>query len=111
MEWNFWGALIRIIICLPIVVVLIYLVIKFGLARNYNRSQGNLKILEQVILTPKATINIIKVGHEYLLIGATEKDITLLKQLDDYPENNIQQSKYSFDDFLKRFIRRNGKNE
>jgi len=111
LEWNFWGALIRIIICLPIVLILIYLVIKFGLARNYSRSQGKLKVLEQVILAPKATINVVKVGDEYFLIGSTEKDITLLKQLEDYPENDIQQSHYSFADFLRSFTRRNGRNE
>ena len=111
MEWDFWGALLRLIICLPVVVILIYAVIKYGLARNYYRKQGSLQVLEQVFLSPKTRIAIIKVADEYLLIGCSEKDIVLLKQLDAYPEDNVEQPHYGFREYLKSFTRRNGSNE
>ena len=86
MESDLWGAFIRIIVCLPIVGILAYLFIKFGFTRNYSRRKGNLEIVEQITLLPKATISIVKVGNEYLLLSATESEIILVKQLDGYQE-------------------------
>ncbi len=105
MEPNLWGAFIRIIVCLPIVGLLAYLVIKFGVAKNYSRTRGNLRLLEQVMLQPKATLNIVKVGDEYLLLSATEKEIILIKQLENYQENEITEFQSYLGDAMKRFRR------
>jgi len=108
LEWNFWEAIIRIIVCLPIVVILAYIFIKYGVAKNYSRTRGNLKLLEQVILLPKATINIVKAGDEYLLVSATEQEITVIKQLDNYQENDEQEFQFYLNNTIKRFTRGSG---
>jgi flagellar biogenesis protein FliO len=110
LEWNLWEAVIRIIVCLPIVGLLAYLLIKFGLAKNYSRAKGNLKLLEQVVLSPKATINIVRAGDEYLLVSATEQEVTVIKQLDDYQENNVNEYQFYLSDTIKRFTRRSDSN-
>ena len=102
MEADLWGAFIRIVVCLPIVGILAYVFIKFGFTRNYSRRMGNLKIVEQVTLLPKATINIVKVGNEYLLLGATENEITLIKQLDNYQEIEPTEFQFHLTDAIKK---------
>lgn len=111
MDWDVWKAFLRIIICLPIVVILIYLVIKYGLGKTYNHRAGNLKVVEQIFLNPKTTINIIKVADDYYLIGSSEKDVRLLKKLDDYQEQEVANVQYKFSDYLKNLTGRNAKNE
>ena len=111
MEPNLWEAFIRIIVCLPIVGLLAYLLIKFGVAKNYSRSRGSLKLLEQVILQPKATLNIVKVGDEYLVLSATEKEIVVIKKLDNYREYEPVEFQSYLGDAMKRFRRGSDSNE
>jgi flagellar protein FliO/FliZ len=102
LESDLWGALIRIIVCLPIVVILAYLFVKFGFTRNYSRRKGNLQIVEQITLLPKATLNIVKVGDEYLLLSATENEIILVKQLDNYQEIEPTEFQFHLTDAIKK---------
>jgi len=108
LEWNLWEAVIRVIVCLPIVLLLAYLLIKYGVAKNYPRNRGNLQLLEQVVLLPKATINIIKAGNEYLLISATEHEINVIKQLEDYQEDEPHEFQFYLNDTFRRFTRGSG---
>ena len=61
-----------------------------------------MEIIEQIALTPKATLNIVKVGDEYLLLSATEKEINLIKQLDEYHENETVEFQYHLTDAIKK---------
>ena len=112
MEWSFWEALIRVAVFLPLVAGLAYLVIRFGLTKKYLRYQGkNLKVIGQTALKPKATLNIVKIGDEYFLIGATENEITLLKELKDFQENEREEELPEFAGFLKRLKKGGGRDE
>lgn len=106
-----WKAVLRIIVCLPIVGILAYLVIKYGLAKNYSRTKGNLQLLEQVSVSPKATINIIRAGDEYFLVSATEKEVIVIKQLDNYQENNVPEFQFYLNDTIKKITRGSTHNE
>jgi flagellar biogenesis protein FliO len=77
MESNLWEALIRIIVCLPIVWILTYAFMKFEMKENYSG----------LVLPPKATYNIVLVGNEYLFLRATEKEMNLIKQFNNYQNN------------------------
>ncbi len=81
------GAVLRMAIVLPLVLLVAYLSIKYGFMQN-NRffSGGNIRILEQVSLGHKAKICIVRVGEQYYLMGCSEQQVTLLKELDDYQE-------------------------
>lgn len=111
MEWNLWEAIIRIIVCLPIVVILAFLLIKYGFSKNYLKNRGDLKIIEQVALLPKATINIVKAGDEYLLVSATEQEVIVVKKLDNYQEKETHEFQFYLNDKIKRFTRESGNHE
>lgn len=108
MEWNVWEAVLRIIVSLPIVILLAYLVIKYGVAKNYSRSRGNLQLLEQVVLSPKASISIIKAGEEFLLISATEQEVKVIKQLESYKLSEPHELQLNLHDTIRRFTRGSG---
>ncbi len=102
MESDLWGAFIRIMVALPVVAVLAYLFIKFGFSKNQIRSRGNLEIAEQVYLLPKATLNIVRVGDQYLLMGATENEIIYIKELDGYKAIEPAEFQFHLADAIKR---------
>lgn len=104
MEWSLWEAIIRVIVCLPIVLLLAFVLIKYGVAKNYAHNRGNLRLLEQVVLLPKATINIVKVGDEYLLISATEQEINVIKPMENYQEAEPRDLQVNLNDVLKRLL-------
>lgn len=104
MAYSFWESLVRILLFLPLVLVLAYLMIKFGLSRSLIRQQGrHLKVIDQVALSPKATINVVKVADKYYLIGATENQIVYLKEIDTYPEEDKRETSHRFVEVLKKF--------
>lgn len=84
MDPSLVGAIIRLIICLPVVGLLAYLFIKFSLSKTYSRRQGYMQTVEQIALTPKVTLSIVKVGNEHLLISASEAGVNLIKQIENY---------------------------
>ncbi|HPT68640.1 MAG TPA: flagellar biosynthetic protein FliO, partial [Syntrophomonas sp.] len=63
---------------------------------------GNLEIVEQISLLPKATINIVRVGYEYLLFGATENEIVFIKKLDNYQAIEPAEFQFQLTDAMKR---------
>lgn len=69
-----------------------------------------MEILEQISLAPKATLNIVKVGSEYLLLSATEKEIVLVKQLVDYQEAEKAEFKFHLADAMKRLGKGSNRN-
>jgi|LSQX01.2.fsa_nt_gb flagellar biosynthetic protein FliO len=81
------GAIIRLIVCLPVVGLLAYLFIKFSLTKTYLKRQGYMQTIEQIALTPKATLSIVKVGNEHLLLSVSEGGVNLIKQIEDYQED------------------------
>lgn len=111
MEWQFWDAIIRIIVCLPIVGILAYLIIKYGLAKNYSKTKGYFKLIEQVAILPKATLNIVRVGDEYFFISATEQEVVVIKQLDDYQEYDTLEFRTYLNDTIKKFTRESTRHE
>jgi len=59
---------------------------KKGLYRAHNK---NLKIIETVPLGIDKTLLLVKVGEQYLLLGSTQKCITLLKEVEQEKLNII----------------------
>jgi flagellar protein FliO/FliZ len=89
-------------VSLPVVAILAYLFIKFGFSRNYIRRMGNLEIVEQIPLLPKATLNIVRVGEEYLLFSATENEIVFIKKMDNYQAMEPAEFQFQLADAIKR---------
>lgn len=87
MEGDLWKAVVRVIIFLPIVVLLAYWSIKLGASRGqWWQDSGSMRVVDRLLLGPKAGLCIVKVGEEYYLIGFSEAGVNLLKELPDYQE-------------------------
>ena len=89
-------------VCLPIVAILAYLFIKFGFSKNHFKRTGYLEIMEQISLMPKATLNVVKVGEEYVLFSATENGVAFVAKLDNYRVNEPTEFQLNLTDAIKR---------
>jgi hypothetical protein len=55
------------------------------------------------MLLPKATLNIVKVGDEYLLFSATENEIVFIRQMENYHEKELMEFQTYLGDAIKKF--------
>lgn len=81
-------AMVRMLVTLPIVLGLVYLVLKYGLARRYVTASGQrrMKLVEQLPLGPKSTLSLVTLGGVYYLLAHQDNSISLVKELDELPE-------------------------
>lgn len=88
MDKDFALSLLRVAVYLPLVLLLAYLTLRFGLYRftGTTAGSGQLKVIEQVPLNNKAGIAVVRCGERYFLIGLGEGTPGLLTELPDYPE-------------------------
>lgn len=79
---------IRMIILLPLVLVLAYFTIKYGLARNKGFTAGtrHMRVVEHLPLGPKGGLTLVEIGGRYYLVAFQEDSISLLKEFDSLPE-------------------------
>jgi len=89
-----------------VILILAYIIIKFGLGRNYRRVSRNIKVLDQISLSPKVTLTVVKIGKEIYLIGTTDNNLVMLKELKEYPEEEIEENAINFADILKTIKQR-----
>ena len=78
----FW-AIVRLLICLPLVLGLFYVVLRYGLSHRLlpGRSGRHIKVIEQVPLGPRAVISLVRVGEKCYLLGHGEGKVTLLEEV------------------------------
>lgn len=95
----------------------VYLILTFGVfvffavlsakwvssAKNSSVPGKNMKIIETRVISPGTTLQIVKIGKKYVLLGATKENVSFLADID---EENIMESenktKNPFEDvFLK----------
>ncbi|HHT01266.1 MAG TPA: flagellar biosynthetic protein FliO [Firmicutes bacterium] len=88
MSGEMWGALGRILLYLPLVLLVCYLTVRFGLARlsgTVHRS-GDLVLVERLAFGPKQGLAVVRCGNKHFLIGLGEASPRLLAELPDYPD-------------------------
>lgn len=113
MEFEFWKALLRIIITLPFVLLLAFLFIKYVVVRKKSSfGQGYLQVIEQIGVGNRANLIIVRIGEEYYLFGVTEQRIELLLKLDDYsPKTDLSPGTEKFSYILTKLTNKQGVNE
>ncbi len=84
---GFLTKILNIITSLGIVCLLVYVVLKLLYAKGAGiipQPKKNLFVMEQIQLQPQKTLflSLVKVGTRVLLVGATEKEITLLREFE-----------------------------
>lgn len=89
MDKELLAALVRIIVLLPLICVLAYLTIRFGLSRSKHLTNygGNKRmcVLEQLSMGPKCGLTLIQMGDRFMLFAHQENYIVLIKEMDQPP--------------------------
>lgn len=82
--WLFF----KVITLLPLILVMAYLTIKYGLARAGGAAMGSkyMRRVDHLPLGPKAALTLVEVGGRYYLVACQDNQITLLKEFDTLPE-------------------------
>lgn len=83
--------LMSVLILFVIIFSTYYLVKKYKVSNNINKSNKQIKIISQHYLGPKKSLAIIHVAGESILIGVTDTQISMIKSLslidDEIPDN------------------------
>ncbi|GAB6180198.1 hypothetical protein JCM14036_15170 [Desulfotomaculum defluvii] len=79
---------IKVMTLLPLILVLAYLSIKYGLARTRGFAMGTryMRRVDHLPLGPKAGLALVEVGGRYYLVAFQENHISLIKEFDSLPE-------------------------
>lgn len=83
---EFFFALLRLAVALPLVAALAYLAVRFGLGRRVLAGRGRyMRIIEQLPLGPRACLTLVQVGRRYYLIAHQEGGAALLAEFEELP--------------------------
>ncbi|TEB15932.1 Flagellar biosynthesis protein, FliO [Pelotomaculum sp. FP] len=88
MNGDLIGAVVRLLVALPLILGIAYLVLKYGLARRYMVTTGNrrMKLVEQLPLGPKTSLSLVSLGGKYYLLAHQDNSVSLVKELDEIKE-------------------------
>ena len=112
----FW-AMIKLFFSFGVVCGLIFLCSKFAQqSLQLPQHRTKMKVLDQIKVSPKTTLSIVKVGSDYLLIGSGEQQCSLIKQLNsedclefEQKTENNQISVKSWKELLDLFLKKESK--
>lgn len=79
---DMWLAFLKLLIVFPILIFLLIYALKW--INKYVQPQyvnKNMQVIEQMKLSPKTTVSIVKVGTQYLVIGFNDEEIRVLTEL------------------------------
>jgi flagellar protein FliO/FliZ len=79
---TIFKAMGSLIIVLAVMFLLLYLIKKSGLVRNAIRQGGLINVLDLRVLAPRKQVAVLEVAGEYIVIGISDQQITLLHTLE-----------------------------
>lgn len=84
MDLGFLSQILLLIILLPIIIVLIYITLKFGGKYMGNMSSGRIiRIVERAQLTQNSFLAVVIIDNKPYVISSGDKGINILKELDE----------------------------
>lgn len=95
MDLGFLSQILLLIVLLPIVILLIYITLKFGGKYMNNMSNGKLiRVVERVQLSQNSFLAVVIIDNKPYVVSSSEKGINILKELDEtvlekYKGNNL----------------------
>jgi flagellar protein FliO/FliZ len=105
---SFSMAFIQMIMALAVVLALLLLL--YWLIRRFNPGQilsstpGGLKLWGRLALGGRKSVVLLEAGRQLLVLGVSEKDLTLLRRIDDKEE--IQEIKDKSELGFKKFMKK-----
>ena len=83
---SFFEAVIRLLIFLPLVALLAFVSLKYGIGKMQQSSGiSHMQIVDRISLGPKSGLFVVKVAEQYFLLAVSESKIQILKDLPGYP--------------------------
>jgi len=79
---TIFKAMGSLIIVLAVIFLLLHLIKKSGLLRNAIRQGGLINVLDLRVLAPRKQVAVLEVAGEYIVIGISDQQITLLHTLE-----------------------------
>lgn len=109
-----FGALLQLVVFLPLVCLLAYAVVRYGIGRRFSFLIGRrMRVVEQLPLGPKSFLTLVQVGECYYLLAHQDAAVTVVEKFDRLPEELPAPAAYAgrgsslpaagFDELLKRF--------
>jgi flagellar protein FliO/FliZ len=103
----FW-AIVRLLVCLPLIIGVMYVLMRYGLSRRFlpGRAGRFIKVVEQVPLGPKTAVSLIKIGEKSYLCGHGEGTIAILKEIEEALPDEVQPQGPGFEQIFADKIRK-----
>lgn len=95
MDLGFLSQILLLVVLLPIIIILIYITLKFGGKYMGNMSNGRLiRVVERVQLSQNSFLAVVIIDNKPYVISSGDKGINILKELDEaslekYKNNNV----------------------
>ena len=90
--YPLWSSLV-------LVLVLVSIPVTLWLARRLpwfsRHGSGSLRIVETLSVGPRERLIVVHTGDEFLLVGATGQNLTLIKSLDGFEPNQSEAESFS----------------
>lgn len=97
MDLNFLSQILLLVVTLPIIIVLIYITLKFG-GKYMGNISGNklIRVVEKVQLSQNTFLAVVIIDNKPYVISSGDKGVNILKELDETAVEKIK-SKDAFD--------------
>lgn len=84
MDLSFLSQILLLLVLLPVIIVLIYLTLKFGGKYMGNMSTGRIiRVLERVQLSQNSFLAVVLIDEKPYVISSGDKGINILRELDE----------------------------
>lgn len=94
MEWQFGLMILKILICLPFILLLIYVSVKFGGNKLQNIEKGKyIKILERTPISKENILLVVKIGEKGYVLASTTGKVHIISELEKGEISKIEASK------------------
>jgi flagellar protein FliO/FliZ len=108
MDLKDYFQFITVIILFFVILWAAYISTRYLGNLQMNKSKGNnLKIIEVIPVGPQKTLQLIRIGSEYMVIGVSKDHITFVQSVDEsklvFSENN-KEAVIPFSAYMKKFI-------
>lgn len=118
MNSNFFLQILNMLLILPVVIILIYITLKFGGKYSNGFSRGKIiKVLERVQLSQNTFIAVVLINNKPYVVSNGEKGVTVLFELEKdtidnyYNKGSVYKSILDMDNSLLNKIRGKVNNE
>ncbi|MCF8018479.1 Flagellar protein [Petrocella atlantisensis] len=104
MDLKDYLQFITVIILFFVILWAAYFATKFLGNLQMNKSNGsNLKIIEVIPVGPQKTLQLIRIGSEYMVIGVSKDHITFIQSVEESKLTFSEDHKVPFSAYMKKF--------